>query len=422
MFSTDTVVIGAGQAGLAVSALLTEAHREHVVLDRGRVAERWRTERWDSLNLLTPNWMSRLPGWLYTGADQEGYMSAAGFVGYLERYAAAFSAPVETRTTVLDVSADDSGYRVVTDRGTWQTRHVVIATGPSGQPRVPETIQSLHDDLWLMTAKEYRNPAALPAGGVLVVGASSSGTQIADELSRAGRQVVLAVGRHSRMPRRYRGMDIYWWLERTGRLSRTIDDFAAPAVARHEPSLQLIGRNEPERFGEDLDLATLQARGVRLTGRLEGIEGGTARMRDDLGETTATADQRMHRFLDAVDRHIHESGLSREVLSAIRPGPVAWAPAPAAIDLRGQGVGTVLLATGYRPDYSWLSLPITGPDGAIVQRRGVTTAPGVYVVGQPFQHRRDSGFIDGARRDARAIVAHLTAGEPVAVPNQGIGG
>jgi putative flavoprotein involved in K+ transport len=221
MFTTDTVVIGAGQAGLAVSAPLNDAGRDHVVLDRGRVAERWRTERWDSLHLLTPNWMTRLPGWLYTGADQEGYMSAAELVGYLERYATAFSSPVATDTTVLDVSADDSGYRVVTDRGTWQTRHVVIATGPSGQPRVPETIQSLHDDLWLTTANQYRNPDSLPAGGVLVVGASSSGAQIADELSRAGRQVVLAVGRHSRMPRRYRGMDIYWWLERTGRLSRT---------------------------------------------------------------------------------------------------------------------------------------------------------------------------------------------------------
>lgn len=421
MFTTDTVVIGAGHAGLAVSALLTEADRDHVVLDRGRVAQRWRTERWDSLNLLTPNWMTRLPGWLYTGTDQEGYMSAAELVGYLERYATAFGAPVETDTTVLDVSADDTGYRVVTDRGTWATRHVVIATGPSGQPRVPETIKSLHDDLWLTTANQYRNPAALPAGGVLVVGASSSGAQIADELSRAGRQVVLAVGRHTRMPRRYRGMDIYWWLERTGRLSRTIDDFADPAAARREPSLQLVGRNQPERFGEDLDLATLQARGVRLTGRLQGIEGDTASLGDDLTETTATADKRMHRFLDAVDRHIHESGLSREVLTATRPGPVACAPAPAALDLRAEGIGTVLLATGYRPDYSWLSLPITGSDGRIVQRRGVTPAPGVYVVGQPFQHRRDSGFIDGARNDARAIVAHLTAREPAAVPQQGIG-
>jgi putative flavoprotein involved in K+ transport len=422
MFTTDTVVIGAGHAGLAVSRLLTDANRDHVVLDRGRVAERWRTERWDSLNLLTPNWMSRLPGWLYSGGDQEGYMSAGRLVGHLEKYAHAFAAPVETGTTVLDVSAAASGYRVVTDRGTWQTRHVVIATGPWGRPHVPETMRSLPDHLRVTTANQYRNPAALPPGGVLVVGASSSGTQIADELTRSGREVVLAVGGHTRMPRRYRGIDIFWWLERTGRLSRTIDELADVALARREPSLQLIGRNEPERSGEDLDLANLQTRGVRLTGRLEGIERSTASFRDDLVESNAIAERRMHRFLDSVDRHIQETGLTREVLSPARPPSVAPVPAPATLNLKTQGINTVLFATGYRPDNPWLSLPITAPDGSIRQHRGVTAAPGVYVVGQRFQHRRDSSFIDGARHDARAIVAHLTAGEAATVSNQGISG
>ena len=279
-------------------------------------------------------------------------------------------------------------------------------------------MRRLDDDVSVTPSTQYRNPAALPAGGVLVVGASSAGTQIADELRSAGRDVVLAVGRHTRMPRRYRGMDIFWWLERTGRLSRTIDDFADPADARREPSFQLVGRNEPEEFSEDLDLAALQARGVRLTGRLEGVEGHRATFRDDLTETTAAADRRMHRFLNAVDQHIHETGLAREVMSAMRPRPMPTVPAPRAIDLRGEGIGTVLLATGYRPDNGWLPSSIPEPDGTIRQRQGVTPAPGVYVVGQRFQHRRDSGFIDGARHDAQAVLANIIAGETAGLSNQ----
>ena len=270
MPTTDTVVIGAGHAGLAVSNRLTAAGRDHVVLDRGQGEERWRSERWDSLHLLTPNWMTRLPGWSYTGPDSEGYMAARQFISHLERYAESFAAPVLTGTTVLAVTRTARGYRVVTDQGSWNTRHVVVATGPWGKPRVPDCIESHAGDLHVTTASAYRNPDALPDGGVLVVGASSSGVQIADELARTGRHVALAVGRHTRMPRRYRGMDIFWWLERTGRLSRTIDDVRDPVAARNEPSLQLMGRNEADRFAESLDLASLAGRGVRVAGRVHG--------------------------------------------------------------------------------------------------------------------------------------------------------
>jgi putative flavoprotein involved in K+ transport len=246
---------------------------------------------------------------------------------------------------------------------------------------------------------------------VLVVGASASGVQIADELSRAGRDVVLAVGRHSRMPRRYRGMDIFWWLENTGRLSRTIDDVPDAAAARREPSLQLVGRSGGGP-APDLDLATLQARGVRLAGRLEEMAGSRVRFRPDLADQVAASDEGMHRFLDAVDAYVDRVGLTGEVLEPVRPGRFD-VPAPLrSIDLAQEGIGTVLVATGYRPDYSWLHLPITGPDGQIRQHRGVTDAPGVYVVGQRFQHRRDSGFIDGARHDALFIAEHLRTGAP----------
>jgi putative flavoprotein involved in K+ transport len=428
----DTVVIGAGHAGLAVSRLLTGAGREHVVLDRGRVGERWRTERWDSLHLLTPNWMTRLPGWYYGGPDAEGYLGVAQLIRLLERYAASFDAPVVSGTTVerLEPGPDDDThrYRVVTDAGTWLTRHVVIATGPHGTPYLPPGLDVTAAEV--LPANRYRNPDRLAPGGVLVVGASSSGVQIADELNRAGRDVVLSVGRHTRMPRRYRGMDIFWWLENTGRLARTIDQVPDAQAARHEPSMQLVGRNDPAGHAADLDLAVLQRNGVRLAGRFEGVAGGTARFRDDLADQVADADRRMNRFLDAVDGYVAQVGLSSEVWDGVRPGPVRPA-ATTRVDLRTERIGTVLLAAGYRPDHGWLRLPVTAPDGTIRQVRGVTAAPGVYVVGQRFQHRRDSGFIDGARHDAHAVVRHLVSGgrparaarsrlgEPVGQPGPG---
>jgi putative flavoprotein involved in K+ transport len=245
-----------------------------------------------------------------------------------------------------------------------------------------------------VTAAAYRNPAQLAPGGVLVIGASASGVQIADELNRAGREVYLSVGRHTRVPRSYRGKDVFWWLERTGRLARTIDEVRDPASARREPSMQLAGR------AGDLDLVTLQAEGVRLLGRFDGMDGSRAHFRPDLAESASAADARLNRLLDALDEYIGDA--SRE-----RPAALT-APTPRRVlDVHPAGISTVLVATGYRPDYPWLRLPITGPDGQIEQVRGITAAPGVYVVGQRFQHRRDSAFIDGARHDAAYVVQHL---------------
>lgn len=407
MPAIDTVVIGAGHAGLAVSRLLALEGRDHVVLDRGRVAESWRSARWDSLHLLTPNWMARLPGWVHVGPDSDGFMSASQFVRYLERYAASFGAPVLSGVRVVEVSAAGEGYRVVTDSATWQARHVVVATGPGGQPRVPGAVEGLDAGVHLTTASDYRNPRQLPSGGVLVVGASASGVQIADELAAAGREVVVAVGRHTRMPRRYRGMDIYWWLERTGRTARTIDEVADPDAARSEPSMQLVGRRGHQSGPRDLDLGTLQARGVRLAGHLVEAQGQRVGFADDLRDSVGRADNRMHRFLDVVDRHIEDSGLVSEVWPAERPRTVALQGNPTSLDLTAEGIGTVLLATGYSQSHPWLKLPITAQDGSIRQDRGRTEAPGVYVVGQRFQHRRDSGMVDGARHDAALVVGDL---------------
>lgn len=404
----DTIVVGAGHAGLAVSRLLTAARREHVVLDSGRVADRWRTARWDSLRLLTPAWMTRLPGWEATG-DPDAFLSAASFVHQLEQYAASFDAPVVTGTTVQRLTTGPGGtYDVHTDDGTWRARSVVVATGAHRTPVVPAAVARA--DLPMVTSDRYRRPDRLEEGGVLVVGASASGVQIADELARSGRDVVLAVGRHTRLPRGYRGMDIFWWMEATGRLARTIDEMPDAAAARREPSLQLAGRNVGDAVESEVDLAALQRRGVRLTGRLQSLDGGLARFGHDLAALTSAADRRMHRVLDSIDRYVDRAGLAQEVLAPVRPADVPTTAAPSRLDLHAEGIRTVVLATGFRPDHSWIDLPVTAADGSIRQRRGVTDAPGVYVVGQRFQHRRDSAFIDGARHDAADVVAQLTTG------------
>jgi putative flavoprotein involved in K+ transport len=410
----DTVVVGGGQAGLALSHWLTELDRDHVVLERGRVAERWRSERWDSLRLLSPNWMTRLPGGGYDGPDPDGYMSASQLAELLDRYASSFDAPVLDQTTVVAVepAGTGAGYRVVTDRGTWAAANVVVATGWSDRPLVPAAAAVLAGTIHQVTPSSYRNPDRLPDGGVLVVGASASGVQLADELLRSGRDVVLAVGGHSRLPRRYRGMDIWWWMDRLGVLDETIDDAPDRAAARHEPSLQLVGRPT----GENLDLATLQSLGVRLAGHLRHIDGHRVAFAEDLGATTAAAEARMRRMLAAIDRYVDGNGLAAEVLDPERIDPVTPGPALDSLDLRAAGIATVVWATGFRRDYSWLHVPVLDASGEIAQRRGVTPAPGLYVLGLRFQHHRNSSFIDGVGRDAGTVAAHIAARSRTPLP------
>lgn len=395
----ETVVIGAGQSGLAVSRLLTAHGRDHVVVDRGRPGERWRSERWRSLRLLTPNWLTRLPGRSYTGDEPDGFMAASEVAQYLEDYAAEFCAPVIGSTSVHRVAREGGGFLIETSRGAWRAQNVVVATGPHALPRteLPES------GLPGIPVTQYREPGALPDGGVLVVGASASGVQIASELADAGRDVTLAVGRHTRMPRAYRGMDIFWWMQATGALARIVARDGQPV--RPEPSLQIVGAAPGSHHG--VDLPALAARGVRLTGRLVALSGRTAQFDGSLPWNAAKSDAAMHRFLDRVDAYAAEMGLARELEPPLRPRAFVPQPGPLALDLRARGIGSVVVATGLQPDYAWLDVSVVGPDGLIAQRRGVTEVPGLYVVGQPMQHRRDSTLIDGARHNALDVVSHL---------------
>jgi putative flavoprotein involved in K+ transport len=395
MSRIPVVVIGAGQAGLAVSHLLTGAGVDHVVLERGRTAQRWDSHSWQSLRLLTPNWLSRLPGHEYSGPDPTGFMTAAEVAGYLRTYAA--GAPVVEGAEVVSVRDCDTGYRVVTDADSWSARAVVVATGWCALPRVPAV--ALDTRVEQLTPATYRNPAALPDGGVLVVGASASGVQLADELVGAGRRVVLAVGRHSRVPRSYRGLDIMWWLDAMGVLDRRLDERRDPA----EPSLQLVGRSD----GRDVDLRSLQDRGVALAGRLTGADGRRYRFADDLAATTRRADTRLVDLLRRVDAFARDAGLADEIEAAPPVRRVRTHGALSALDLRRAGIGTVIWATGYRRAYPWLHVPVLDAAGEIRHRGGATAAPGLHVIGMRWQSRRNSAHLDGVRHDAVTVVSQV---------------
>jgi putative flavoprotein involved in K+ transport len=413
MTSTPVAVLGAGQAGLAVSRLLTDADIEHVVLDRGRPAERWRSRPWESLRTLSPNWMSRLPGWVYTGADPHGFMPAREVADYLTAYARSFAAPVVTGAEIESLRTALGVYRIDTSVGSWSARAVVVATGWCDLPVVPDAASALDASLAQETAATYANPAGLPDGGVLVVGASASGVQLADELAAAGRNVVLAVGTHTRLPRIHRGMDILWWLSTMGTLDEQVRP--APTRAAAEPSLQLAGR--PDR--RDVDLAALQARGVTLAGRLRDLEGRRARFADDLPASITDADLRMGRLLHRVDAYAHAVGLDDEIEPPARaPRTARAAGAPRELDLAAAGIGSVLWATGYRRAYPWLHVPVLDDDGEIRHVAGTTDAPGLHVMGMRRQTRRTSTFIDGVRHDAALVTDRILADLRAARPDR----
>jgi putative flavoprotein involved in K+ transport len=390
-----------------MSRCLSDRSIDHVVLERGEVAHSWRTERWDSLRLLTPNWQSRLPGFSYSGDDPDGYRTLAQVIEFIASYAKAISAPVRTQTTVASVRSTESGYLVRTDQGEWRCRVVVVASGacniadfPTFADRVPRSIMQL-------TAQEYRNPEQLDDGGVLVVGASSSGTQIAHEIQRSGRAVILSVGEHIRAPRLYRGKDLEWWMDAAGVLDERYDEVDDIARARRVPSLQLAGT--PDR--STLDINALTEIGVKLVGRLGGIsENGKAQFSGSLRNMCALSDLKMGRLLDRIDEWAQKNGFDAiaDPLHRLPPTRVEPAP-PLGMDLASGEIKAIIWATGYRPDYSWLEVPVLDRKGRLQHDGGVVSSPGMYLMGAQFMRRRKSALIDGAGDDARDLSAHLTS-------------
>ncbi|HKJ51148.1 MAG TPA: NAD(P)-binding domain-containing protein [Gammaproteobacteria bacterium] len=404
--AVDVLVIGAGHSGLAVSRLLTARSIDHLIFERGQVANSWRTERWDSLRLLTPNWQSRLPGYDYRGDDPHGFMSMREVVGFIDGYADHIRAPLMTGTEVRSVQPLEGGYRVITSRGEWRARVVVIASGACNLPRVPALGQALPQGIDQVTPHDYRNPDQLESGGVLVVGASATGLQLAAEIQASGREVTLAVGEHVRLPRTYRGRDIQYWMHLTGVLDQRYDEVDDIRRARGVASPQLIGSDDRRT----LDLNALTRSGVDIVGRLAGLRDGRLQFSGSLGNVCRLADLKMNRLLEGIDNWIAEQGSSADVRSAERFEATELPGTPRlGLDLRAGGIRTVLWATGYRPDYSWLQVPVLDRKDQVRHDGGVVEAPGLYVLGLPYLRRRKSTFIHGAEDDARDICAHISA-------------
>jgi putative flavoprotein involved in K+ transport len=391
---TATVIVGAGHAGLAMSHRLTERSIDHVVLERGEVANAWRTERWSSLRLLTPNWQTRLPTYAYDGDEPDGFMSAGEVADLIARYARLVDAPVQTHTAVRSVRRRDDGYEVVTDQGTWAAPTVVLASGACNRPNVPAFAEAVPSSVTTITPMDYRGADQLPGGGALIVGAGASAVQLADEIHRSGRPVTVSVGEHVRLPRTYRGCDIFSCMESVGVLDDRFDAVDDITRARHVPSPQLMG--SPDR--RVVDLNALTDIGVRIVGRLGRIADGRAQFAGSLANVCTLADLKMNRLLHTIDAWA--GGAAGE-----RPEPTRVpAQPPLELALASGEIRTIVWATGYRPDHSWLDVPVLDRRGQVRHDGGVVIGVrGLYLLGAPFLRRRRSSFIHGAVRDTEDI-------------------
>ena len=398
------VVIGAGHAGLAASHFLSARSIDHVVVERGEVADSWRRERWDSLRLLTPNWQNRLPGHRYQGPDPDGYLTMREVIDFIERFAVVSHAPVRTGTNVSSLRRADDGYRVTTDRGEIRCRTVVIASGACNLPAVPPFKDAVPESIRQLTPFDYSGPADLPDGGVLVVGASATGVQLAAELRRSGRPVTLSVGEHVRLPRLYRGRDVLWWMDASGVWNQRYDEVDDLTRARRLPSPQLVGT--PERT--TLDLSALGSMGVELVGRWAAVRDGLALFSGGLRNVFSLADLKMERLLDTFDEWARTHGRGAEVDPPERFAPTRVPDsARLQLDLRSGEIRTIVWATGFRPDYRWLDVPVIDAKGHLRHEGGVVESPGLYALGLPVLRRRKSTFIYGIEDDAREVVDHL---------------
>jgi putative flavoprotein involved in K+ transport len=403
----ETLIVGGGQAGLALSHHLRVRGREHLILERARVAERWRSERWDSLTFQFPRWSIALPGFAHQGGDPEGFAPRDEVVRFLDAYRARIGAPVREGVAVRAVSRADAGARfhVETEAGAYAADHVVAATGPYQAPAVPAAAATLPPGVMQVHASRYRNPQSLPPGGVLVVGSGASGCQIVEDLLDAGRAVYLSVGRHRRVPRRYRGRDVFWWIDRMGALDQTLDE---RPDARSTPNPLVTGA----RGGHDIDLRAYAATGVILLGHLQGVREGRCYFAADAAREILRGDEGLAAFATGADEWAARAGLGAptEDERVDRPLPVPRLDVPASLDLGEAGITAVVWATGYRPDFGWVRLPVLDSAGDAVHRRGVSACPGFYFLGLPWLSKLKSSVLCGVGEDAERLAAAIAAG------------
>ena len=400
--SVDVVVVGAGQAGIATSEHLRRHGIEHVVLERGRIAERWRSQRWDSLVTNGPVWHDRFPNLEFTGLGPEEFATKERVADYFAEYVDLIEAPVRTGVEVTSLRrADDGpGFVVATADGTIRAQQVVVATGPFQNPAIPPIVPA-DADLLQLHSSGYRNPEQLPDGGVLVVGAGSSGVQIADELLEAGRDVHLSVGPHDRPPRSYRGRDFVWWLGVLG-----LWDMQTPPEGAEHVTIAVSGAHG----GHTVDFRDLAARGMTLVGRTVSYDDGVIRFATDLAANIEAGDANYLGLLDAADAYVARNGLDLPEEPEARefgPTPTCVKDPVLELDLAAVGITSIIWATGFRSDYSWLQVDALDDSGRPAHRRGISTEPGVYFVGLPWLSRRGSTFIWGVWHDASYVADHI---------------
>jgi putative flavoprotein involved in K+ transport len=402
----ETVIVGGGQAGLAMSHHLSRLGRAHVILERSRVAERWRSERWDSLMFQFPNWSMRLPGQAYDGGDPDGFATRDEVIAFIERYREVIRAPVRTGVdvTALRRSTNDA-LDLETTHGLIEAANVVVATGPYQEPVVPAMSRALPGRVRQVHSSGYRNPGQLPAGAVLVVGSGASGCQIVEDLLAAERRVYLSVGRHRRFPRRYRGHDMFWWMERLGVLDHPLEE---RPEARERPNPLVTGVGG----GHEIDLRRYRDDGVVLLGHLAGVTGSRLHLADDVEALLAAGDESVLAFTRAVDAYVDRSGL----VAPAEPSPAPPASSETSpireLDLDGAGIAAVIWATGFRRDFGWIRLPVLDDGGEPVHRRGVTRCPGVYFLGLPWLHTLRSSVLCGVGDDAAHLAEHIASRVP----------
>lgn len=400
----NTIIIGGGQAGLAMSYFLTQQGREHIILERNqRVAESWRG-RWDSFTLVTPNWQLQMPGYPYQGEDPEGFLTRDEVVQYLEEYVEMFNPPLRfgVEVTAVERQEQEDGYVVRTTKGTFRAENVVVAVGTFQHPDIPTFNQNVPEEIHQLHSSEYVNPESLPGGPVLVVGSGQSGCQIAQELNESGRQVYLSTGSATRLPRRYRGKDGMWWADKLGITTQTVDDLEDPAE-RFNPNPQVSGKDG----GQDINLHAFARNGIQLLGHVDDIQGQKAILAPDLHENLARADQFAAQFYKGVDKFVQKAGLDVPEESVAELDHGYDQEEIGELGLDEAGIKTVLWATGFDWDYSWVK-PATFDDfGYPVQRRGVTDSPGLYFLGLHFLYNRISALFYGVGDDAEHIAKHM---------------
>jgi len=401
-----TIVIGGGQAGLSVSRLLRKHRREHLVLDRGNVGDTWR-RRWDSFCLVTPNSFCRLPGFPYHGDDPGGFMQRDEIVAYVEKFADSFDPPLRNGVEVFRVglSANSSRFKIETSQGTFEAENVIIATGTHQHPKYPPWSSNLTNQISQLHTCDYLNPEQLPEGSVLVVGSGQSGCQVVEDLRYSGRDVYLCVGKAARIPRRYRGRDIIQWAFDAGFQEVLVDDHPLGRAIRFEPHEHLTGRDG----GRTINLRQMALDGVKLLGRMVDADGYQVSFADDLEESLDAIDDECEETLSLIDKYITENGIEAPPNDIT---PLSWRPdsVPKTIDLEQAGISSVIYATGFTYDFSWIDLPIFDDRGYPRYERGVTEIPGLYFVGLHWMHTAGSGLFSQVGRDAEYIVEQINPG------------